>query len=85
MASSAAWAWAPSGHTPSVASVADSQFFIMLTRYPSLDGKYTVWGKVVEGMDYVDKIKKAPPNSRSGTVDEPDSIVRMRMAADVKD
>ena len=32
---------------------ADSQFFIMLERYPSLDGKYTVWGKVTEGMDYV--------------------------------
>ena len=64
---------------------ADSQFFIMLARYPSLDGGYTVWGKVVEGMDYVDKIKKAPPSSRSGTVDKPDRIVRMRMAADVKD
>lgn len=64
---------------------ADSQFFIMFTRYPSLDGQYTVWGKVVEGMDYVDGIKKAPPGSRSGTVDDPDHIVRMRMAADVKD
>ena len=64
---------------------ADSQFFIMLNRYPSLDGEYTVWGKVVEGMDYVDKIKKAPPRSRSGTVKDPDRIVRMRMAADVKD
>ncbi len=64
---------------------ADSQFFIMFTRYPSLDGEYTVWGKVVEGMEYVDKIKKAPPTSRGGTVDDPDRIVRMRMAADVKD
>ncbi len=64
---------------------ADSQFFIMFKRNPSLDGEYTVWGKVVEGMDYVDKIKKAPPGARSGTVDKPDRIVRMRMAVDVKD
>ncbi len=63
---------------------ADSQFFIVLKRYPSLDGKYTVWGKVVEGMDYVEKIKKAPPNSPSGTVKDPDVIFRMRMAVDVK-
>ncbi len=64
---------------------ADSQFFIMFARDPSLDGQYTVWGKVVEGMEYVDKIKKAPPKSRGGTVKDPDRIVRMRMAADVKD
>ena len=37
---------------------ANSQFFIMLSEYPSLDGKYTVVGQVVKGLDVVDKIKK---------------------------
>src|SRR6516164_5707363 len=37
---------------------ADSQFFIMFAREPSLDGKYTIWGEVVSGMDHVDRIKK---------------------------
>ncbi len=61
---------------------ADSQFFIMLAHSPHLDGAYTIWGKVTSGMKYVDNIKKGDP--RSGTVDDPDKIVRMRVAADVK-
>ncbi len=64
---------------------ADSQFFIMFRRSPSLDGKYTVWGKVIEGMEYVDKVKKAPSGARGGMVENPDRIVRLRLAADVKD
>ncbi len=63
---------------------ADSQFFIMLADAPHLDGQYTVWGKVVEGMEFVDKLKKASSMSRSGMVDDPDKIVQMRVAADVK-
>ena len=35
---------------------ANSQFFIMFVRYPSLDGKYTVWGQVTEGIEHVDNI-----------------------------
>ncbi len=62
---------------------ADSQFFIMLGSAPSLDGRYTVWGKVIDGMENVDKITKGDPES--GIVDKPDHIVRMRVAADVKD
>jgi peptidylprolyl isomerase len=62
---------------------ADSQFFIMLGRSPHLDGSYTVWGKVVSGMDFVDNIKKGD-SRRNGTVSNPDKIVRMRVAADVK-
>ncbi|MBT5160155.1 MAG: peptidylprolyl isomerase, partial [Alphaproteobacteria bacterium] len=61
----------------------DSQFFIALDRAPHLDGQYTVWGKVVEGMDNVDLIKKGAPGS--GMVDGPDKIVKMQVAADVKE
>ncbi|MGQ3027913.1 MAG: peptidylprolyl isomerase [Ferrovibrionaceae bacterium] len=63
---------------------ADSQFFIVLEAAPHLDGQYTLWGKVVEGMDVVDKIKKGDP-ARNGTVSDPDKIVKMRVAADVKE
>ena len=62
---------------------ADSQFFIMLGRAPHLDGGYTIWGKVVSGMNFVDNIKKGD-SRRNGAVSDPDKIVRMRVAADVK-
>lgn len=62
---------------------ADSQFFIMLGTTPSLDYKYTVWGRVVEGMEHVDKITKGSEGD-NGMVAKPDKIVRMRVAADVK-
>ena len=61
---------------------ADSQFFIMLGDTPSLDGQYSVWGKVVSGMEYVDAIKKGSP-SRNGSVTDPDKIVSFKVAADV--
>jgi peptidylprolyl isomerase len=61
---------------------ADSQFFIMLAAAPSLDGKYTVFGKVASGMEYVDQIKKGDPND-NGKVTNPDKIVKMQVAADV--
>ena len=62
---------------------ADSQFFIMLASAPSLDGKYTIWGEVVSGMEYVDKIKKGDP-ARNGTVADPDKIIKMQVAADAE-
>ena len=62
---------------------ADSQFFIVFSRSRFLDGKYTVWGQVTEGMKYVGKIKRGD-ESRNGAVDDPDKIIRMRVAADVK-
>ncbi len=62
---------------------ADSQFFIMLGTTPSLDYKYTIWGKVIEGMEHVDKITKGS-ESENGIVSRPDKIVRMRVAADVR-
>ena len=62
---------------------ANSQFFIMFAPAPALDGKYTIWGRVVRGMDYVDQIKRgAGPNGQ--VLGEPDRIIHMRVAADVK-
>jgi peptidylprolyl isomerase len=63
---------------------ADSQFFIMFDYVPSLNNQYTVWGKVTSGMEAVDQIKKAPSHRRSGVVDDPDKIVRLRVKADIK-
>ncbi|MBF0305013.1 MAG: peptidylprolyl isomerase [Alphaproteobacteria bacterium] len=64
---------------------ADSQFFIMFDDSPHLDGKYTVWGKVVEGLDLIDTIKRGD-SARNGTVAEPaDVIVRMQVAADAQE
>lgn len=62
---------------------ADSQFFICLAPAFHLNGQYTVWGRVVSGMEHVDKIKRGEGNNfvRNG---EPDSIVTMRVAADVE-
>ncbi|MEX1034346.1 MAG: peptidylprolyl isomerase [Sneathiella sp.] len=60
---------------------ADSQFFIVLAETPHLNGKYTVWGQVIEGMEYVDLIRKGVGSS--GMVPgEPDIIVKMQVAAD---
>ena len=61
---------------------ADSQFFIMFAPLPSLDGKYTIWGKVESGMEFVDKIKKGD-QANNGKVTDPDKIVKMQVAADV--
>lgn len=60
---------------------ADSQFFIMLGDADFLDGKYSIWGKVVSGMEFVDNIKKGDQR-RNGAVDDPDKIVKMQVAAD---
>ncbi|MCW9034788.1 MAG: peptidylprolyl isomerase [Alphaproteobacteria bacterium] len=59
---------------------ADSQFFICLDDAPHLDGQYTVWGRVVEGLDLIDNIKKGA--AYSGSVEDPDTIVKMIVAAD---
>nr|WP_162530823.1 peptidylprolyl isomerase [Rhodovastum atsumiense] len=61
---------------------ADSQFYIMFAPAPHLDGQYTIWGQVVSGMEFIDKIKKG--TGRNGEVTDPDRIVHMRVAADVK-
>lgn len=61
---------------------ADSQFFIMFAPARSLDRKYTVWGKVIEGMSLVDGIKRGD-RGRNGRVTDPDRIIRIRVASDV--
>lgn len=63
---------------------ADSQFFIMFDDSPHLDGQYSIWGRVVEGVDLIDNIKKGSAR-HNGTVEDPDCIVALRVAADVKD
>lgn len=63
---------------------ANSQFFIMFADGGSLDGQYTVIGEVVQGMDVVDKLKKAPAGSPSGAVTDPDKMVKVQVASDIK-
>ena len=62
---------------------ADSQFFIVLADAPWLDGQYTIWGIVTEGMEHVDLIKKGDRQS-NGMVRDPDRILTLRVAADVE-
>ena len=57
---------------------ANSQFFICFDDASFLDKQYTVWGKVIDGMDNVDKIKRGEP------VANPDKIKSLKVAADVK-
>jgi peptidylprolyl isomerase len=59
----------------------DSQFFICFAPAPALDGKYTIFGQVVSGMEAVDALKKGDP-SQNGMVTDPDHIIRMQIAAD---
>ena len=68
---------ARSGHPDS----ADSQFFITFAKTPYLDGKYTVWGKVTEGMKYVSMIKRGD-KAKNGVVDKPSKILKIQVAAD---
>ncbi len=60
---------------PATLTSGDSQFFICFDDAGFLDGQYTVWGKVIEGMENVDKIKRGEP------VSSPDKIVKATMGA----
>ena len=55
---------------------ANSQFFICFDSAPHLDRQYSVFGKVIKGMEFIDMIKKGDPNS--GAVAEPDNIISLR-------
>lgn len=58
---------------------ADSQFFIMFEDSPHLDGQYTVWGKITDGLELIDDIKRGDgPNG--AVLGEPDKIISMKMA-----
>ena len=59
-------------------NTSDSQFFICFAPAGFLDGKYTIWGQVVSGMQYVDNIKRGEPPVN------PDKIITLRVASDVK-
>jgi peptidylprolyl isomerase len=59
---------------------ANSQFFIMFAPASSLDGQYTIWGRVVSGMEVVDKIKRG--TGSNGIVHGPDKLVKAYVAAD---
>ena len=56
---------------------ANSQFFICFKAAPFLDRQYTVFGKVIEGMDIVDKIKRGNENN-NGSVSDPDKIISFK-------
>lgn len=58
---------------------ANSQFFIMFSRMSTLDGQYTVWGRVTDGMEHVDQINRGEPPM------EPTPIVKMTLAVDETD
>ena len=62
----------------------NSQFFIVFADASFLDRTYSVVGEVVSGMDVADKLKKAPPGSQSGSVTNPDKMVKVQVAADMK-
>jgi cyclophilin family peptidyl-prolyl cis-trans isomerase len=55
---------------------ANSQFFICFDSHPHLDRNYTAFGRVISGMEFVDKIKKGAPGS--GVVENPDIIISLR-------
>ena len=63
---------------------ANSQFFFMFADAPSLNNQYTVIGEVVSGMDVIDKLKKAPPGSSGGVVPDPDKMLKVQVASDIK-
>jgi peptidyl-prolyl cis-trans isomerase A (cyclophilin A) len=59
---------------------ANSQFFIMFDAGHFLNNQYTVWGKVISGMEHVDNIKRGAQGS--GAVTDPDRMIKVRVAAD---
>jgi peptidylprolyl isomerase len=61
---------------------ANSQFFICFEEASNLNGAYTVWGQVVEGMQFVDRIKKG--QGGDGRVFNPDKIINMKLASDTR-
>ena len=60
---------------------ANSQFFIVYEDASWLDNQYSIWGRVTSGMEHVDKLKKG--HQQTGLVENPDKIIRMRVAADI--
>nr|WP_252511381.1 peptidylprolyl isomerase [Phreatobacter aquaticus] len=63
---------------------ANSQFFICFAESSFLNGQYTVFGQVVQGMDLVDKIKRGDPRANGTVSAPPDRMVRVRIASDIR-
>lgn len=61
---------------------ADSQWFIVFDHAPHLNNNYTAWGRVTEGMEYVDRIKKG--TNSGGVVTDPDKMITLRIKADIE-
>lgn len=62
---------------------ANSQFFICLADAPHLDRQYTAFGRVIKGMEFVDKIKKGDV-AKNGKVENPDKIIKMTVLKEMK-
>ncbi len=62
---------------------ANSQFFIMFAEGSFLNGNYTVFGEVTEGMEHIDAVKKGS-KANNGQVSDPDKIIKLQVAADVQ-
>ncbi|EKY29509.1 peptidyl-prolyl cis-trans isomerase, cyclophilin-type [Brevundimonas diminuta 470-4] len=60
---------------------ANSQFFLMRQPYPALEKRYTIWGRVVSGLDVVRALKFSP--NPDGIVTDPDRMTRVRVAGDL--
>jgi peptidylprolyl isomerase len=61
---------------------ANSQFFVCFEEAAHLNGSYTVWGRVTQGMEFVDRLKKG--EGMGGKVSNPDKIVKMQLASDAR-
>ena len=61
---------------------ANSQFFICFGDASFLDEQYTIWGQVIEGMEFVDQIKRG--DGQSGAVTNPDKIIKMQLASSIE-
>ena len=62
---------------------ANSQFFIMFDEGHFLNGQYTVFGKVTQGMEHVDAIKKGSQAANGAIDGEPDKMISVKVAADL--
>lgn len=63
---------------------ANSQFFIMFAEAPGLNGQYTIWGRVAEGMEHVDRIRRVDPQRERVPKEQLDKMIRVRVAADIR-
>ena len=59
---------------------ANCQFFICFSDAPWLDGQYSIWGKVVSGMEHIDSLKMGNKDA-NGVVDDPDRVVSMSLGS----